>query len=137
MATTGYSGTPLVKKLGFKQGHRVVFRSTPDHYFQLLAGLPKIFVLPSPGKESADLIHLFCTRREALEEAFPVLKEALKKSGMLWVSWPKASSALPTDLNGNIVRQTGLEIGLVDVKVCAVDADWSALKFMYRRKDRG
>ena len=136
MAAVGYSGTPLVKKLGFKEGQQVVLVNYPEQYFSLLGDLPEIDILSSPALESADLIHLFCRSKEDLTANLPELKEVLRKTGMLWVSWPKRTSGMIADLDGNIVRMYGLSLGLVDVKVCAVDANWSALKFMYRKRDR-
>lgn len=136
MEVSGYSGTPLEKKLGFKEGQKVVLANPPEHYFSLLGDLPGIEILRSPTTGSADLIHLFCTSRNDLASNFPVMKHYLKKTGMLWVSWPKRSSGMASDIDGNYVRGYGLSQGLVDVKVCAVDANWSGLKFMYRKKDR-
>ena len=83
-----------------------------------------------------DFIHFFTKEKSILEETFSILKNHLSKNGMLWVSWPKGSSKVQTDINENTVRQTGLREGLVDVKVCAVDEIWSGLKFVYRTKDR-
>jgi hypothetical protein len=136
METAGYSATPLVKKLGLRDGQQVIFKQTPPHYFRLLGKLPKVNRIASADENTADFIHLFCTEVAELENLFPLLKAALKPAGILWVSWPKGSSAIESDLNGNIVREFGLAQGLVDVKVCAVDVDWSGLKFMYRLKDR-
>jgi hypothetical protein len=136
MEQAGYSGTPLVKKLGYKEGQKVIIRNEPPHYFGLLAGMPPIDRIGEEAEGSADLIHLFCTELAELEANFLPLKKALKPNGSFWVSWPKGTSSVETDLNGNIVRNFGLFQGLVDVKVCAVDADWSGLKFMYRLQDR-
>ncbi|MEX0290250.1 MAG: DUF3052 domain-containing protein [Flavobacteriaceae bacterium] len=135
MSSAGYSGTPLAKKLGIKEGQSVILVNPPEHYFELFESFPQVEFAEN-GKESIDFIHLFCSHLEELEKDFNPLKKALKKNGSLWVSWPKGSSKLPKDLDGNIVRRYGLSNGLVDVKVCAVDADWSGLKFMYRLKDR-
>jgi len=85
---------------------------------------------------STDFIHFFATRRRQLEQKFAALKKALAKDGMLWISWPKGSSGVATDLNENVVREIGLARGLVDVKVCAIDSVWSGLKFVYRLRDR-
>lgn len=137
MAVAGYSGTPLVKKLGIKPGATILLVNTPDHYFDLLEELPEdIKVAPANGKTMADFIHLFVTEEKLIQKQFPRLKKRLDKQGAFWVSWPKKTSKLASDLNGNIVRTTGLGFGLVDVKVCAVDSDWSGLKFMFRVKDR-
>ncbi|MEK6153817.1 DUF3052 domain-containing protein [Flavobacteriaceae bacterium 3-367] len=137
MKTSGYSGTPLVKKLGIKIGHVVYFENIPEHYFKLLPDLPEVQVLESPGMETVDFIHLFCTQKSAFEKRALALKPLLKKNGMLWVSWPKGSSKIPNDLSENPIREYLLANGLVDVKVCAIDQDWSGLKFVYRLKDRG
>ncbi len=131
----GYSGTPLAKKLGIKEGHRVYLVNAPDYYFNLFDDLPQINFV-SDEKETVDFIHFFSKQREELEKLFPVLKERLTKNGLMWISWPKKASKVPTDLGDGIVRTTGLSNGLVDVKVCAVDEVWSGLKFVYRTKDR-
>lgn len=136
MGTSGYSGTPLAKKLGFKDGFQVYLVNTPQHYFDLLPNLPEINLIQNPQNESADFVHLFCTTTPEFEEQSLKLKPSLKKDGMLWISWPKGSSKIITDLSRDQIRDFLLMNGLVDVKVCAVDADWSGLKFMYRLKDR-
>jgi hypothetical protein len=136
MPQAGYSATPLIKKLGLKPGQRTIFINPPEHYFSLLGDLPVLEMVSIRQEGSADFIHLFCTRLSELELHFSELKSALKKDGMFWVSWPKRSSSLNSELDGNIVRRHGLMNGLVDVKVCAIDEDWSGLKFMYRLKDR-
>lgn len=133
----GYSGTPLARKLGLKPATRCLLRNAPEHYADLFADWPAdVEVLTRADDESVDFIHLFATDQEALREQFAALKPLLRKDGMLWVSWPKGSSSLHTNLKREPVREIGLNAGLVDVKVCAVDADWSALKFVYRKKDR-
>jgi hypothetical protein len=128
--------TPLIKKLGIQEGQNVIFLNTPAHFFSLLGTLPVHVTGDILKHDSADFIHLFCTRLSELEFHFADLKKALKKDGMIWISWPKRSSSVASELDGNIVRRYGLMQGLVDVKVCAIDKDWSGLKFMYRRKDR-
>jgi len=133
---SGYSGTPLAKKLGIKEGFRVYFVNLPRHYFQLFKDVPEIEVMEGPESGAADFIHVFCTELGDLEVQLGRLKPCLKKNGALWISWPKGSSMIPNNLDGNLVRRHGLLEGLVDVKVCAIDADWSGLKFMYRLKDR-
>lgn len=133
----GYSGTPLLKKLGIKPGYSVLIVNDPDHFSELLGDLPEgAEVVGSDHSGPIDFIHVFCSNEEALHNSFPPLKEKLAKDGTLWVSWIKKSSKLETDITGNEVRSLGLYIGLVDVKVCAVDDDWSGLKFMYRKEDR-
>ena len=136
MATAGYSGTPLVKKLGIKSGARVAFVDAPSDYHETLGPLPEgVTVLQRPGK-SMDFMQAFVTDRATLERKFASCKSALSPTGMLWISWPKKSSDMHSDLDGNIVRSVGLKGGLVDVKVCAVDETWSGLKFVRRVKDR-
>lgn len=134
--TAGYSGTSLVKKLGLKQGAKAAFVNAPRHYRDLLGPLPEsVRVLSRPGK-AMDFLHFFCARRGDLLRRLPALKRALAPTGMLWLSWPKKSSPLAADLSESEVRMAGLDAGLVDVKICAVDDDWSALKFVYRLRDR-
>ena len=127
---------PLYKKLGLKAGLKTFIDNAPDHYEDLLEPLPEGVVLGTELEENLDFVHFFAHERAELEQAFPVIKAHLKPAGSFWVSWPKGSSSLNTDLSGGVVREIGLRFGLVDVKVCAVDKDWSALKFMYRTKDR-
>lgn len=109
----------------------------PDHYFDLLGELPgKVKLVRFGNPDPVDFIHLFASDEETLHNHFPPLVSLLKKDGTFWVSWIKKSSKLETDISERDVRELGLELGLVDVKICAVDENWSALKFMYRRKDR-
>lgn len=136
MANSEYSSTPLGRKLGLKDGFEVFFANTPDHYFMLFSDMPDITVMDNPKPESLDFIHLFCKTTAEFEKSALELKAYLKMTGMLWVSWPKGSSQIETDLSRDPIRNFLLKNGLVDVKVCAVDADWSGLKFMYRIKDR-
>jgi hypothetical protein len=111
--------------------------NAPAHYLDLLGELPPdVVVAAEETSIPLDFIHLFLTKREDLERAFPQAKDQLSETGMLWVSWPKQSSNLRGDLKENIVREIGLSNGLVDVKVAAIDADWSGLKFVYRLQDR-
>lgn len=136
MGTAGYSGTPLARKLGIKAGHTVVLINEPKQYLQLFEDMPEVIYAKGEVPESADFIHLFCTAKTDFERQSLAVKPALKKTGMLWVSWPKGSSKIATDLGRDYIREYLLNNGLVDVKVCAVDQDWSGLKFMYRLKDR-
>ncbi|MFY0687312.1 MAG: DUF3052 family protein [Cyclobacteriaceae bacterium] len=138
MNPAGYSNTPLVKKLGIKEGMKCIFVNTPSHYVDLLIDIPDISVLniEDAEEETTDFVHLFVKHQKELENAWLRCKSTLKKTGSLWVSWPKATSQLPKDIDGNYVRRFGLSGGLVDTKVCAIDADWSGIKFMYRREDR-
>lgn len=133
----GYSGTPLARKLGIKDGYTIVLYHPPSHYFELFSDLPEnLDIREDKQTESADFIHLFCTSINELEEVALAHKKALKKNGMLWVSWPKGSSSIKTDLKRDYIREYLIENGLVDVKVAAIDEDWSGLKFMYRVEDR-
>ncbi len=134
----GYSGTPLAKKLGIKAGFSVLLLEKPSYYFDLFSDWPdevNLFDTDAP-EGSLDFVHLFCTHKEAFEEQALLAKKYLKKTGMLWVSWPKGKSSIPTDLKRDPIREFLLAHGLVDIKVAAVDEDWSGLKFMYRVKDR-
>ena len=132
----GYSKKSLVEKLGIKEGFAISIVGAPKNYAATLGKLP-IGVKQSKRLEGPiDFLQFFSSERCALEDKFPTLKAALSPSGMLWVSWPKGSSGVPTDLTENVVREIGLKNGLVDVKVCAVDEIWSGLKFVYRIKDR-
>lgn len=133
----GYSGTPLSKKLGIKDGFSILLINEPSYYFKLFADFPeKINILKNPEAESADFVHLFCTFFNELTVLASSCKHSLKKNGLLWVSWPKGSSNIQTDLKRDPIREHLLSIGLVDVKVAAIDEDWSGLKFVYRVKDR-
>ena len=135
----GYSKTPLTKKLGIKTGMTIQFVNPPDNILELLAPIPdgvNIFDAQESGDALA-YVHIFTKDSAELELALPALKASLKKDGMLWISWPKKASKVPTDLDGGKVRELGLASGLVDVKVCAVDEIWSGHKFVYRVKDRG
>ncbi|TMU57679.1 DUF3052 family protein [Flagellimonas algicola] len=134
---TGYSGTPLAKKLGIKEGFAILLVNEPEYYLNLFSDLPsEISFVEEARPESIDFIHIFCTIWSELEAAVESNKPALKKTGMLWVSWPKGSSKIATELKRDPIREYLLAIGLVDTKVAAVNEDWSGLKFVYRLKDR-
>lgn len=136
MTTAGYSGTPLAKKLGIKEDYLCHFLRTPEHYFNLFEAMPDIEVAEKPKSESIDFAHVFLMSQEEMKALVPTVKGYLKKGATLWLSWPKKAAKLDTDLDGNVIRSYGLGIGLVDVKVAAIDDTWSGLKFMYRVKDR-
>ena len=133
----GYSKKSLIEKLGIKEGFAISIFGAPKSYAGTLGRLPAGVRPNNKLAGPLDFIQFFCSKRAQLDEQFPKLKAALSPGGMLWVSWPKASSGVATDLNENGVREIGLRNGLVDVKVCAVDETWSGLKFVYRLKDRG
>jgi len=133
----GYSGTPLIKKLGIKEGFRVAIVNAPPGFAAELGPLPngtREFARPA---RSMDFVLLFTKSALTLRRDFARLAKSLAPSGMLWISWPKKSSGVATDLSENIIREVGLDAGLVDVKVCAVNDVWSGLKFVYRLRDRG
>ncbi len=137
MDAFGYSGTPLAKKLGIKEGYSIHLVNEPAHYFDLFIDFPEVDNDDVDlASESKDFIHIFVQYQEELEDFVKKAKPLLKKNGILWVSWPKGKSKVPTDLKREPIREYLLDAGLVDIKVCAVDDDWSGLKFMYRIKDR-
>jgi hypothetical protein len=135
MKTAGYSGTPLYKKLGIKSGQTAWFSGAPEGYNSELLKIGP-FAISRKLTPNLDFLHFFTSSRAELSREFPKLRTALKADGMIWISWPKKSSGVATDLDENIVRDLGLKAGLVDVKVCAVDETWSGLKFVFRLKDR-
>jgi hypothetical protein len=132
----GYSGTPLVKKLGIKDGFGVALLHVPDEVKTELRNALLKCRRETVASKDLDFILLFAKSRAGLElELLPAAK-ALAPAGMLWISWPKKSSGVPTDLTENVIRQSGLDAGLVDVKVCAVTDVWSGLKFVIPVKKR-
>ena len=132
----GYSGTPLAKKLGIKEGFRVALIGSPKGFRSELEGLPKKVEFVTSVEKSLDLIVFFTISRSDLLGNFSRLAQQLAPAGMLWIAWPKKASGVPSDLSDGIVRQIGLDAGLVDTKVCAVNDVWSGLKFVIRVKDR-
>ncbi len=133
----GYSGTLLLKKLGIKEGYHCAVVNEPDAYWGWLSPLPEgVKTKSKASKESLDFVHLFVKEMSVFEKEFIKYKAALKKDGMMWISWPKKASKVTTDLDEGKIRDFGLANGLVDVKVCAVDEVWSGLKFVFRVKDR-
>ena len=129
--TAGYSGTPLWKKLGFKSGMKVCVLNPPAHYDDLLADGPGDWLRVTEVKQ-ADALHLFIITVNELSK-IPTLAKYLPPATMLWVSWPKKTSPLSWGLSEDHIRATALAAGLVDIKVCAVDADWSGLKLTRRK----
>ena len=132
----GYSGKPLFEKLGLRTGQRAYVWNAPEHYHAELEPLKSSIDLKSRLKGPLDFVHFFTVSKTELEHRLAKLKQELDHSGCLWVSWPKKSSGVSTDLTENVVRDLALSCGLVDVKVCAVDETWSGLKLVYRLKDR-
>jgi len=132
----GYSTTPLFKKLGLKEGFFVKVIHPPGNYKALLGEFADTLQFENKSTADLDVIHLFTNSVAELEKLLPELKMQIKKNGSIWVSWYKKSAGQPTELTENIVRETALAMGLVDVKVCAVDENWSGLKLVYRLADR-
>ncbi|MDP9200787.1 MAG: DUF3052 domain-containing protein [Gemmatimonadota bacterium] len=132
--TAGYSGTPLVAKLGLKAGARMQLVSAPAAFGDTIGPLPDGVKPVTRG--TLDFAMLFVRGTSELKKGFPRLRDRLESNGVLWVAWPKKASGVETDVSENIVRSIGLEAGLVDVKVCAVDETWSGLKFVRRLRDR-
>ena len=138
--TSGYSGTPLAKKLNLKDGMRVWWDAVPDSVSgEIYAGLGEqgatILLLDTP-QAPIDAAHIFVISRGGLEAKLHSLMPLLAPTGMIWVSWPKKSSKVPTDITEDVIRDVCLPMGLVDVKVCAVDEMWSGLKLVIRKEHR-
>lgn len=136
MTTAGYSGTPLPSKLGLKEGFSVALVGAPRGFRETLAPLPPRISWRRSLRAPLDCVLLFAPDVAALESRFATAAAALAPAGMVWVAWPKKASKVPTDLTEDVVRAHGLAVGLVDVKVCAVDDVWSGLKFVRRLRDR-
>jgi hypothetical protein len=134
MALAGYSGTPLWKKLGFKPGMKVCALNAPDHYAALLADGPNDWIMQKQPF-GADALHIFIIQKQQLSEITSHAK-FMPPASMMWVSWPKKTSPLSKGISEDDIRKTAIACGLVDIKVCAVDADWSGLKLV-RRKQSG
>lgn len=132
--TAGYSGTPLPKKLGIKDGSRVALIGAPSGFDRTLGALPSRVAVTSRFGGEADVIVLFATEFGKLQKDFVKVMAMMPSSGgMLWVAWPKKASKVPTDLDENLIRDFGLAQGVVDTKVCAIDLVWSGLRFNKRR----
>ena len=132
----GYSGTPLVKKLGIKPGFDVAFVNAPENFVKQLDLPSQVNVRSLLKSKELDFMLVFVKSHKILTNAFAQYARKIRPNGLLWVSWPKKASGVQTDLTENVVRDVGLAAGLVDVKVCAIDEVWSGLKFVYRLKDR-
>ncbi|HLQ27136.1 MAG TPA: DUF3052 family protein [Acidiferrobacterales bacterium] len=133
---TGYSGTPLAKKLGIKDGSKIVLVNPPKNYLQLLAPVPDGVKLLPRVTNGTDLVHIFSTSKKELRSRLRVFLKKLKRDGMIWVSWPKKAAKVPTDITEDTIREVALPLGLVDIKVCAVDDTWSGLKLVIRKENR-
>jgi hypothetical protein len=128
----GYSGTPLAKKLGIKPGFRVYVDNAPENYLDLLEPLPDDVAFLDKIMTNVDMVHVFTDDAKVLEKKLKIYLQKIKRDGMIWVSWPKKASKVPTDITEDVVRKLALATILVDVKVCAVDDVWSGLKLVIR-----
>lgn len=134
--STGYSGTPLVKKLGYKPAFRVYLDGVPDDYRDLLGPVPDDVVFLDAPTAPLDLVHLFTASKAELAKKLVRYRKLVAEAGMVWVSWPKKAAKVPTDVTEDVIRVVTLPLGFVDVKVCAVDATWSGLKLVVRTELR-
>lgn len=134
--SAGYSGTPLAKKLGIKEGSRVTLVGAPDGFDDLLAPIPDGVRIARRLGRDADVIVAFHTSRAVCEERFDRLRAAMHDAGGLWIAWPKRVSGVSTNITEDVVRDIALAKGLVDNKVCAIDATWSGLRIVVRVRDR-
>jgi len=133
---SGYSGTPLAKKLGVREGACVWAMAAPEHYRTLLEPLPPGVRFAARLSKGVDLAHLFCTQRAVMTDALRTCRHTLAADATVWVSWPKKAAKVPTDITEDTIRAVALPLGFVDVKVCAVDEVWSGLKLVVRKELR-
>ena len=133
---SGYSGKPLAAKLGIVEGSRVHVVAPPPHYSELLDPLPPGVTFVRRASATIDVVHAFFTRRRSLQTSLPKVRRRIRPDAVVWVSWPKKTSGVETDLTEDFVRAVALPLGLVDVKVCAVDDVWSGLKLVVRKELR-
>ena len=132
----GYSGTPLAKKLGITAGSRLLLVGAPDQYAMLLEPLPEGVQFDPQLSELTDIVQIFSAQRVELEQLLASYRAKLKPTGMIWVSWPKKSAKVPTDITEDTIRDIALPMGYVDIKVCAVNEVWSGLKLVIRKELR-
>jgi hypothetical protein len=132
----GYSGTPLAKKLGIDIGSRIFLSDAPKDYLKLVAPLPEGVRVVRKIDGETDIVHIFSAERARLAAALRATLKRIKPDGTIWVSWPKKSSKVPTDITEDTIREVALPMGLVDIKVCAVDEVWSGLKLVVRKENR-
>ncbi len=132
----GYSGTPLAKKLGIAAGSKLVTRHAPSDYEQLVAPLPSGVLISGKVTKSTDLVHVFAVDRSVLERELASLRKSIRSGSIVWVSWPKKASKVPTNITEDTIREVCLPLGFVDIKVCAVSDIWSGLKLMIRKELR-
>lgn len=136
MPVAGYSGTPLSKKLGIKPGSKIHLVEAPPGHRKLLTPLPEGVQFVPRLSETTDLVHFFSTRKAELKKTLPAIRKKMRADTVVWVSWPKQAAHVATDLTEDAVREAALPLGLVDVKVCAIDDVWSGLKLVVRRELR-
>jgi len=132
----GYSSTPLARKLGIKSRFKMRLINAPDYYFDLFADMPTDIIILTDKKIKKNFIHLFVKKQSELEKYIVEIKNEIEQDGIIWISWYKKSSKIPTDVTEDKIRETALANGLVDVKVCAVDDAWSGLKLVIPVKNR-
>jgi hypothetical protein len=132
----GYSGKSTVQKLGIKPGFRIFVVHAPKAYRDIIGELPDDVTIAKVAKPPLDMVHVFATEAAGLAGKLRGYRDAIAPAGMVWVSWPKKASRVATDLSDVVVRDTALPLGLVDVKVCAIDEVWSGLKFVIRKSER-
>ena len=132
----GYSGRSVVQKLGLKPGFCIFVDGAPSAYDTVVGDLPDDVRIAAKLKPPLDMVHVFATTAATLRKKLPACREAIAPGGMVWVSWPKKSSGVATDVSEHVVRDTALSLGLVDIKVCAIDDTWSGLKLVIPRDQR-
>lgn len=133
---TGYSGKPLYQKLGISPGQRICVINSPGDYHRVIEGKVAALTLTDSTRGKADMAHIFETKAEALARKLPALMKMIAPDGAIWVSWPKKAAKMDTDITEDVIRDVALPMGLVDVKVCAVDDIWSGLKLVIRKERR-
>ncbi|MCB1041864.1 MAG: DUF3052 family protein [Acidobacteria bacterium] len=134
--TVGYSGTPLWKKLGLKPGHNVFVANPPENYRALIEPLRSQVAFVPLVTGDVDLFHVFSKESQDLQQHLAAIRANMRHDSVIWVSWPKKASKVPTDITEDTIRTLAFPLDLVDIKVCAVDATWSGLKLMIRRENR-
>jgi hypothetical protein len=132
----GYSGTPLVQKIGIKPGHRISTVHEPPSFDRALGALPENASFVGSAAKDVDVIVSFETKLRDYKKQLPALQNRIKSDGMLWIAWPKKASGVTTDVSENAIRDFALKLGLVDIKVCAIDDTWSGLKLVIRKENR-
>lgn len=130
---TGYSGTPLSKKLGYRDSSRVYLSGAPSDFTRLVEPLPQGVRFVKTVDAATEIVHVFVTDRAKLAKFLASCRKKLKPEAIVWVSWPKKSSKVPTTVDENVIRELALPLGFVDIKVCAIDETWSGLKLVVRK----